>query len=86
MHERPRPPGSARATRSARLAAVLLAVAFGAAACGGDEDTSAAAAERDGPRLETSVLEGQATTVGGDPFDLGTLANADLVVWFWAPW
>ena len=39
-----------------------------------------------GPVLPVSVFDATATTLGGEPFDLGPLANADLVLWFWAPW
>ena len=39
-----------------------------------------------GPRLDPSVLAGQATTVAGEAFDLGELAGQDLIIWFWAPW
>ena len=36
--------------------------------------------------LESSVLDGEATTVEGETFQLGSLADTDVVVWFWAPW
>jgi hypothetical protein len=39
-----------------------------------------------GPTLAPSVFEGEAVTIDGTPFDLGELANKDLVLWFWAPW
>ncbi len=49
-------------------------------------DASAAANEPSGPTLDASVLDGSATTVNGETFNLGDLAGTDLVVWFWAPW
>lgn len=77
----------------------MVALALGAAACGGsdaDDATAASdgaegtapesAAPADGPVLDASVFSGEATTVEGASFDLGPLANQDLVVWFWAPW
>ena len=39
-----------------------------------------------GPMLGPEVFQGQATTSDGQSFDLATLANKDLVIWFWAPW
>ena len=38
------------------------------------------------PVLDPSTFEGEAVTLDGEAYDLGQLANADLVVWFWAPW
>lgn len=81
-------------TRAPGIAAAALALSLGAAACGGsdaaDETTSDGASESaasaNGPVLDASVFSGEATTVDGASFDLGPLANQDLVVWFWAPW
>jgi hypothetical protein len=39
-----------------------------------------------GPKLDPAVLAGQAPTIDGASFDLGSVANKDLVIWFWAPW
>lgn len=83
--------GTPRARRAARLAAPLLALAALAAACGGSDDggTEAATPAADGgggPVLDAAVLTGEATTLDGASFDLGGLADKDLVVWFWAPW
>lgn len=36
--------------------------------------------------LPPETFEGQATTVSGEPFELGSLAGKDLILWFWAPW
>ena len=33
-----------------------------------------------------NILDGNFVTVDGADFDLSTLRNKDLVVWFWAPW
>ncbi|MGI9596032.1 MAG: hypothetical protein ACR2QK_07715 [Acidimicrobiales bacterium] len=89
-------------TRRHHLAAAALAAAVVAAGCGAaDEDVvDAGTAVEDatgdpagaeetaptGPTLDVSVLSGQAMTVTGESFDLGSLADKDLVVWFWAPW
>lgn len=68
-------------------------VALLAASCGNTQDSTStdgasesAAEVSDGPRLESTVLQGEAMTISGEAFDLGSLANKDLVVWFWAPW
>ncbi len=84
-------------TRVPGLAAAAVALSLGAAACGGsdaddataggsDGDIAEAAASAGGPVLDASVFSGEAMTVDGASFDLGPLANQDLVVWFWAPW
>ncbi|MGI9613500.1 MAG: hypothetical protein ACR2QO_11355 [Acidimicrobiales bacterium] len=39
-----------------------------------------------GDVLPASTFEGTATTVDGEPFDLGQLAGTDVILWFWAPW
>ncbi len=62
---------------------VALALALVAAGCGGSDDTTDGGS---GETLEASVLSGEAMTVDGETFDLGSLAEKDLVVWFWAPW
>lgn len=63
------------------------------AACGGatSETTAATTAESaaeapSGDVLPASTFEGTATTVDGEPFDLGQLAGTDVILWFWAPW
>ena len=79
-------------TRVPAVAAAVVALSLGATACGGsDADDQAAGsadseATADGPVLDASVFSGEATTVDGARFDLGELADQDLVVWFWAPW
>jgi hypothetical protein len=77
-------------SRSAvRLVVLVMAVAVAAlvSACGGsDAEVEVAASDGGGATLDPSVLAGEAATVSGDVFDLGTLADQDLVVWFWAPW
>ncbi len=55
------------------------------AAAGGATATKAPA-DPNAPRLDADVLQGQATTIEGTSFDLGSLAGKDFVVWFWAPW
>ncbi len=88
-------PFSRRLTKAPAIAAGVLALSLTAAACGSSEsaDTAAgsdaaggAADAPDGPVLDASVFSGEATTIEGASFDLGPLANKDLVVWFWAPW
>ena len=82
-----------------RLAAGAAALTLLAAACGGSDADDPIAASSDagtetdgggesaaGPVLDASVLSGEAPLVAGGSFDLGTLADKDLVVWFWAPW
>ena len=78
-----------------RLAAGAAALAMLAAACGGSDaddpiaaagDSGAGSEAAAGPVLDASVLAGDAPLVAGGSFDLGTLADKDLVVWFWAPW
>ena len=81
-----------------RLAlATVAGASLLAAACGGSDVTADATTDAGqgdggqeqaatGPVLDASVLSGQATTIGGETFDLGSLAGTDLVVWFWAPW
>ncbi len=67
--------------------AASLSIAL--SACGSDDASTDVAADG-GPELPVldaaTAFDGQATTVQGEPFDLGTLAGSDLVVWFWAPW
>jgi hypothetical protein len=59
----------------------LVGLAAALTGCGADDSD---VAESD--PFDAAALSGTATTVDGDVFDLGTLADADLVVWFWAPW
>lgn len=54
-------------------------------ATGGDA-TSGADASSDLAAIDPATFDGEATTITGEPFDLATVADADLVVWFWAPW
>lgn len=73
----------------ALVAPMLAAVALVAAACGSADESLTATetvAPADGPILAADVLTGQATTIDGESFELGSLAEKDLVVWFWAPW
>lgn len=75
--------------RASGIAAALLAFSLGAAACGGSDtetESGAATESANGPVLDASTFSGEATTIDGASFDLGPLANQDLVVWFWAPW
>ena len=82
--------------------AALLGLALTAAACSSTDDTatspgneqtlSSTASDEssaDTPNADTlgaATFDGEATTIGGMSFDLGALANKDLVIWFWAPW
>lgn len=69
--------------------AALAALSLTAAACGGtDADTEVAASGgfEGESMLDASVLNGTVSDVNGAEVDLGTLADKDLVVWFWAPW
>ena len=88
-----------RLTGRSRLPALLMVLIVVAAACAASEDDAGARAESadgsagagsdisDGsPRLDASTFDGDAVTLDGEAYDLGQLANADLVVWFWAPW
>ncbi len=72
------------------VAAIAVGLSLFGAACGGTDATDDAAgqagAAQSGTVLDASVLQGQATTATGESFDLGGLADKDLVVWFWAPW
>ncbi len=56
------------------------------APAGGSATSAKAAADPNAPRLDPAALQGQAVTVDGQPVDLASLADKDLVVWFWAPW
>ena len=78
------------------MAAATAAMALLAAACGTAEETIDAAAESapgeteaaasNLPVIDASLFSGEAMLVEGGTFDLGTLADKDLVLWFWAPW
>ncbi len=86
----PSPPRSAPARRRRRLL-VIVAAALGlaAAACGDSstaQDEAGGVVADDATVLDAAVFDGTATTVGGETYDLGQLADADLVLWFWAPW
>jgi hypothetical protein len=59
---------------------LALALALLVAACGDSEEPRAA------DPLDADTFAGEAETVEGGTLDLGTLADRDLVVWFWAPW
>ncbi len=71
-------------------AAAIAGFSLVAAACGGaDEDVVVSAADgasESANVIDASVLTGTATAINGETFDLGTLVDKDLVVWFWAPW
>lgn len=77
------------------LATATAAIALLAASCGAADETTEASsgdgsgaetAAPTGPRLDASLFSGEAQTIGGESFDLGSLADKDLVLWFWAPW
>ena len=82
-------------SRRVTTAAATAAVALLAAACGASvEATDTAEAASGGsdapasnlPVIDASLFSGEAMLVEGGTFDLGTLADKDLVLWFWAPW
>jgi hypothetical protein len=60
--------------------AAALALLAGCGSGGGAPAARAAGA------LDADVFAGVAPTVDGDELDLASLADRDLVVWFWAPW
>jgi hypothetical protein len=71
------------------VAAVALALALTAAGCGAEDSPAAQSSAQSGnggPVLASSVLQGEARTIDGGSFELASLQNKDLVVWFWAPW
>ena len=76
-------------TSLARLAALLMVMALGAAACG-SSDTAAPAspgAESTAPaEPEPSILEITAPAADGSTITLSDYAGQDLMLWFWAPW
>ena len=61
----------------AAFGVILVGVAAGA--CGSDGGDPSTVALDD-------PFNGTAMTVDGAQVDLGTFADEDLVVWFWAPW
>ena len=84
-----------------RWQSTLVGVALLAAACGGsgsDEPGAAPATtaasqttialpeDQTGGFDSASILTGAFTTVDGASFELDTVRDQDLVVWFWAPW
>lgn len=78
-----------------RLAALLMALALGAAACGSSEGSDAAAPAADATPAESSegsdagassVLDISATAADGTAVNLSDYAGQDLMLWFWAPW
>ncbi len=90
-----RPDANGPRPRRMGLAAATAAVALLAAACGGSDDATEASSDggaetesaaSNGPVLDPSLFSGEAQTIGGESFDLGSLADKDLVLWFWAPW
>lgn len=76
-----------------RRGMAALVMALGAAACGAPESdkapratsTPTSAAEQTPPAVPEQ-LRFTAKTVDGSDFDGRSLAGADVVVWFWAPW
>ena len=84
-----------------RWQSTLVGVTLLAAACGGsgaDEQTAAPATtaaasttvalpeDQTGGFQSSTILTGAFTTVDGASFELDSVRNQDLVVWFWAPW
>lgn len=76
------------------LAGAFLALALGAAACGGDVvvETRQVEVGSDGVNVVESedgadgVTESAVQTISGSDFSLEDYAGQDLLVWFWAPW
>lgn len=81
---------SAASSPATTAAAASSAAATGSSTTGssatGSPTTTGSKPKPAGPTVDPAVFQGQATTIDGQPFDLGSLANKDLVVWFWAPW
>ncbi len=76
----------ASATPSSAPALTLPGGTATSATAGGGAAATKAPADPGAPRLDADALQGQAATIEGTSFDLGSLAGKDLVVWFWAPW
>ena len=66
-----------------RPRAVLVAAAAVLAGCGGG---SGAPEARPASDLDPVAFTRSAETVTGEQVELADYAEADLVVWFWAPW
>lgn len=80
-------PHTIRAMRT-RLLAATLALALGAAACGGDDAGTAAPSNgsSSGRVDDGAVLDFRAQSVDGSTVDVDSLRGTDVVIWFWAPW
>lgn len=100
VHNVPMFDRSGRKPRLSRLAPLAFGgLALIASSCSSSEPTAApevadgetgasqtVSEEPVGQRLDPSVLSGEFTTISGETIELGSLADKDLVVWFWAPW
>ena len=64
-----------------RRTAMVLALAFVAASCGGGDDSGASFGAPDGTDRDFV-----ATSLDGDEVALADYAGQDVMVWFWAPW
>jgi hypothetical protein len=66
-----------RTRRRATALCALVFVGLAGSCGGGGPDTIA---------LDGDPLRGTVETVDGGQLELDEFADADLVVWFWAPW
>jgi len=64
-----------------RSAAMVLALAFVAASCGGGDDSGTSFGPPDGTDRDFV-----ATSLDGEEVALADYAGQDVMVWFWAPW
>lgn len=58
----------------------------GSSASSGSTTTADGTTEPDRVAGTPELLDFQAQTVSGQPFDGADYAGQDLMVWFWAPW
>lgn len=80
------PQTNQRQRRRRIAAAPLVAMILVLAGCSGSDDVSVTASPGGGDVLSPATFEGEAMSVSGETVDLATLADRDLILWFWAPW
>lgn len=80
------PQTNQRLRRRRTAAATLVALMLVLAGCSGSDEDSVAASSGGGDVLSPATFEGEAMSVSGETVDLATLADRDLILWFWAPW
>ena len=85
-----------------RLLALLVSAMIVAAGCASDDNGETATSDEvSGETSETapdeatgesesgepaSIWDGEFQTIAGESIDLSAYADADVVLWFWAPW